>query len=75
MGKPDAITRRAGEEKSGAEERTFAEGELQLLPDSEQSTSDDAAENVYLEEILQELGEVNIEEGAEDVELGIDCTS
>ena len=86
----DTITRRAGEEKSGAEERIFAEGQLQLppnselppespdselSPDSEPSTSDDAAENVYLEEILQELGEVNIEEGAEDVELSIDCTS
>ena len=74
MGKLDAITHRAGEEKSGAEERIFAEGQLQLTPDCEQSTSDDTAENVYLKEILQELGEVNIDEGAEDVKLSIDCT-
>ena len=87
MGKLDAITRRAGEDKSRAKERIFAEGQLQLpldsklpsaselSPDSEPSTSNDVAENVYLEEILQELGEVNIEEGAEDVELSIDCMS
>ena len=75
MGKPDAITRHAGEEKSRAEERIFAEGQLQLPPDSEPLTSDDAAEIVYLEEILQELGEVNIEEDAEDIELSIDCMS
>ena len=82
MGKLDAITCRTGEEKSDAEERIFAEGQLQLPPNSElppesphseQLTSDDAAENIYLEEILQELGEVNIEEGAEDIELSIDC--
>ena len=35
MEKPDAITRCAGEEKSGAEERIFVEGQLQLLPNSE----------------------------------------
>ena len=81
MGKLDSITRHAGEEKSGAEERIFTEEQLQVPPDSEllldsePSTSDDTAENVYLEEILQELGEVNIEEGAEDVELSIDYTS
>ena len=80
IGKPDTITHCAGEKKSGAEERKFAEGQLQLpldselSPDSEKSTFDDA-ENIYLEEILQEFGEVNIEEGAEDVELSIDCMS
>src|SRR5258705_12275250 len=29
MGKPDAITRRSGDEKSGIEERMFADGQLQ----------------------------------------------
>ena len=28
MGKPDAITRRAGDDKLGSEERIFAEGQL-----------------------------------------------
>lgn len=77
----DAIIRPTRDEKSGAEESRFAQGQLQpsgRILEEQQLPSDDAASaNAYLEELEQGLGEVYIEEGnAEDVELvDIDCAT
>ena len=60
MGKPDALTCRTGEEKSGADEKIFEEGQLSIYEVEEGMR-------------LMEMDGIEVEEAA-DVELdGIDC--
>ena len=60
MGKPDALTRRTGEEKSGADERIFEEGQLSIYEVEEGMR-------------LLEMDGIEVEEAAA-IELdGIDC--
>ena len=47
MGKPDAITRRTGTEKSGAEERILKEGQL-LVQEEDKNQEEDEAPDVEL---------------------------
>ena len=41
MGKPDGLSRRSGEEKSGMEAKFFEDGQLLVLPDEEENDADD----------------------------------
>ena len=65
MGKPDALTRRTGNEKTGADERVFKEGQLLAI---------DVMGDVEVEAELLAMNGIEAEEVA-DVELEeIDCS-
>ena len=46
MGKPDGLSRRSGEEKSGMDARVFEDGQLMVLEDDEEDADDIKAEGI-----------------------------
>ena len=58
MGKPDAITRRTGDEKAGLEEKLFSKGQLDLSPNVNKGQQDPNANKGQLDP--------NVNEGQKD---------
>ena len=76
MGKPEAFTRRTGNEKSGAEERIFAPGQLEIDAGLKDDRLEDMRheDNIYRCLLMSLEGHNDVEYGAEDVDIdGIDC--
>ena len=82
MGKPDVLTRRSGDEKSGAEERMFKEGQLHQIDDTKAKADSGDKLQVIKDVVpadllaLDGINPEDVDMEAQDIALeGIDCAA